>query len=147
MGTHAPEGHRHPPGVKPQVTCPHPPQAPEGRRRRSGPENDGRHAIMANTYTNLLSHIVFSTKNRAAYLGDGIREPLYQYVGGVIRGEGGTLLEIGGVADHIHLGSIQSRGRGGHGGAANQDGISGIEDRRRGGGDGRLSRSVHRRRP
>ncbi len=58
---------------------------------------------MANTYTNLLFHIVFSTKNRAAYLEEGIRESLYQYVGGVIRGEGGTLLEIGGVADHVHL--------------------------------------------
>lgn len=58
---------------------------------------------MANTYTNLLFHIIFSTKNRAAYIGEDIREPLYQYVGGVIRGEGGTLLEIGGVADHVHL--------------------------------------------
>ncbi len=60
-------------------------------------------AIMANTYTNLLFHIVFSTKNRAAYIGEDLQEPLYQYVGGVIRGEGGILLEIGGVADHVHL--------------------------------------------
>ena len=58
---------------------------------------------MANTYTNLLFHIVFSTKNRDACLGEEIREPLFQYIGGVIRGEGGTLLEIGGVSDHVHL--------------------------------------------
>ena len=58
---------------------------------------------MANTYTNLLFHIVFSTKNRAAIIGHAVREPLYQYIGGVIRGEAGTLLEIGGVADHVHL--------------------------------------------
>ncbi len=58
---------------------------------------------MATTYTNLLFHVVFSTKNRVAAIDDDVREPLYQYIGGVIRGEGGTLLEIGGVADHVHL--------------------------------------------
>ncbi|MCP3956765.1 MAG: IS200/IS605 family transposase [bacterium] len=58
---------------------------------------------MANTYTNLLYHLVFSTKNRVACIGGEIQEPLYQYIGGVIRGEGGTLIEIGGVADHVHL--------------------------------------------
>ncbi len=58
---------------------------------------------MANTYTNLLYHVVFSTKNRTACLTDDVRESLYPYIGGVIRGEGGSLLEIGGVADHVHL--------------------------------------------
>jgi len=58
---------------------------------------------MANTYTNLLYHVVFSTKNRVACLTGDVRDPLYHYIGGVIRGEGGTLLEIGGVADHVHL--------------------------------------------
>ena len=28
---------------------------------------------------------------------------LYKYIGGIVRGEGGTLLEIGGMADHVHL--------------------------------------------
>jgi len=33
----------------------------------------------------------------------GIRDELYRYIGGIIKGEGGVLLEIGGMADHIHL--------------------------------------------
>ncbi len=28
---------------------------------------------------------------------------MYSYIGGIIRGEGGTLLEIGGMSDHVHL--------------------------------------------
>ena len=58
---------------------------------------------MASTYTNLLYHIVFSTKNREALIVPRLREELYPYIGGIIRGEGGTLLEIGGMPDHIHV--------------------------------------------
>jgi REP element-mobilizing transposase RayT len=58
---------------------------------------------MASTFTNLLFHVVFSTKNRAAAIHEGLREPLYEYMGGIIRGEGGVLLQIGGVPDHVHL--------------------------------------------
>jgi putative transposase len=28
---------------------------------------------------------------------------LYEYIGGIIRGEGGKMLEIGGTVDHIHI--------------------------------------------
>ncbi|HEY0515104.1 MAG TPA: IS200/IS605 family transposase [Thermoanaerobaculia bacterium] len=58
---------------------------------------------MASTFTNLLYHIVFSTKDRMPAIHEGLRERLYEYVGGIIRGERGTSLEIGGVPDHIHL--------------------------------------------
>lgn len=58
---------------------------------------------MAGTFSNLLYHVIFSTKNRAPLITDQIREPLYEYIGGIIRAEGGTLLEIGGVADHVHI--------------------------------------------
>lgn len=58
---------------------------------------------MATTFANLLYHIVFSTKNRIPSIRTEIREPLYEYMGGIIRGEGGTLLEIGGMPDHVHL--------------------------------------------
>ena len=58
---------------------------------------------MATTFANLLYHLVFSTKNRAPLVDDEIRDSLYQYIGGIIRGEGGILLEIGGMPDHIHL--------------------------------------------
>jgi REP element-mobilizing transposase RayT len=58
---------------------------------------------MASTFTNLLFHIVFSTKNRLPAIHGSLREPLYEYMGGIIRSEGGILLEIGGVPDHVHL--------------------------------------------
>ncbi len=58
---------------------------------------------MAKTYTKLIYHIVFSTKERAPLITEEIRDRLYPYLGGVIRGEKGSLMEIGGVADHVHL--------------------------------------------
>ena len=58
---------------------------------------------MPGTYTNLLYHLVFSTKNRIALVTAGIREDLYKYIGGIVRGEKGKLLEIGGMPDHVHL--------------------------------------------
>lgn len=58
---------------------------------------------MPHTYTNLLFHIVFSTKERHKFITDEKKERLYEYIGGTIRGLGGICLEIGGVSDHIHI--------------------------------------------
>ena len=58
---------------------------------------------MANTYTSLNYHIVFSTKNRELWLKEDIRERLWPYLGGIARENGMKALEIGGVADHVHL--------------------------------------------
>ena len=58
---------------------------------------------MSSTFTNLLFHIVFSTKSRARLIGDDIKDDLYAYIGGIIRNRRGVLLEIGGTADHVHL--------------------------------------------
>ncbi len=38
---------------------------------------------MANTYTQLLFHVVFSTKNRERTLTDGHRNELYKYIWGI----------------------------------------------------------------
>ncbi|MBK9216770.1 MAG: IS200/IS605 family transposase [Chloracidobacterium sp.] len=58
---------------------------------------------MPHTYTNLLFHIVFSTKERYPFILPEFEERLYDYIGGTIRGIGGICLEIGGMADHIHM--------------------------------------------
>ena len=58
---------------------------------------------MATTYTLLLYHIVFSTKHREPRLIASLRPQIYQYMGGIVRGEGGNLVCIGGVEDHVHL--------------------------------------------
>jgi len=55
------------------------------------------------TYTNLLYHIIFSTKDRVALINKDFEEELYRYSGGIVRAEGGVQLEIGGVADHVHI--------------------------------------------
>jgi len=58
---------------------------------------------MPRSYTNLIYHIVFSTKNRAPLITPEREQRLYEYIGGVIRGLGGILLCINGVEDHLHL--------------------------------------------
>ncbi len=58
---------------------------------------------MAGTYTNLLYHIVFSTKNRLNLLTSALEPEMHRYIGGVIKGEGGVPLEIGGMSDHVHV--------------------------------------------
>ncbi len=58
---------------------------------------------MASTFTNLLFHLVFSTKDRAPLITEGFQERLYSYLGGLVRDEGGALLAAGGMPDHVHL--------------------------------------------
>jgi putative transposase len=58
---------------------------------------------MATTFANLLYHLVFTTKGRMPTIRDEAQESLYEYIGGIIRGEGGILLAIGGMPDHVHI--------------------------------------------
>ena len=55
------------------------------------------------SFTSLNYHLVFSTKYRKPVVDETIRERLYEYIGGIIRAKEGILLDIGGVADHIHI--------------------------------------------
>jgi putative transposase len=59
--------------------------------------------IMASTFTNLLFHIVYSTKYRRSQIRMDARERLYQYIGALIREQQGKLIEIGGMPDHVHI--------------------------------------------
>lgn len=58
---------------------------------------------MASTYTRLNYHLVFSTKERRQLILPRFQQDLYDYIGGIIKGEGGVLLEAGGISDHVHL--------------------------------------------
>jgi putative transposase len=58
---------------------------------------------MAHSYTCLLYHLVFSTKDREPWLHGEWRPRLWEYLSGAIRSEGGFCLLANGVADHIHL--------------------------------------------
>jgi len=55
------------------------------------------------SYTKLTYHIVFSTKYRQRIITEEIRSRLYEYLGSTIRNFKGSLLEIGGIEDHLHL--------------------------------------------
>jgi REP element-mobilizing transposase RayT len=55
------------------------------------------------TYTCLHYHLVFSTKHRLPTITPEIQPRLWDYLGGVVRGLGGTPLRVGGVEDHVHL--------------------------------------------
>lgn len=58
---------------------------------------------MGHTYTQLLYHIVYSTKERRPWLRAEIQQRLREYLGGAIRDEGGVAILVGGVEDHIHI--------------------------------------------
>ena len=58
---------------------------------------------MPGTYSQLLLHVVTSTKGRRPWISTAVAERLYPYVGGIVRSEKGVLYEIGGVEDHVHL--------------------------------------------
>ncbi len=58
---------------------------------------------MANTYTSLTYHIVFSTKYRHRSIRDEIEPELHKYIAGIIRENKSQPIEIIGVEDHIHI--------------------------------------------
>jgi REP element-mobilizing transposase RayT len=62
-----------------------------------------RGVAMGHSYTNLLYHIVFSTRERQSWLDTETSARLYEYLGGAIRSEGGASISLNGCADHIHM--------------------------------------------
>ncbi|HUO85062.1 MAG TPA: IS200/IS605 family transposase [Thermoanaerobaculia bacterium] len=58
---------------------------------------------MSHTYTNLLVHCIFSTKNREHHLDEEIRSRLWPFIGGIARENGIKALEVGGFTDHVHM--------------------------------------------
>ena len=58
---------------------------------------------MPHTYSNLLVHAVFSTKDRIRWLDEELRSRLFPYMGGVVREIGGTGRLVNGTEDHVHM--------------------------------------------
>ena len=58
---------------------------------------------MSQSFTNLLYHLIFSTKERRPLIKIEYQPGLYDYIGGIIRGTGGISLGINGTEDHVHV--------------------------------------------
>jgi REP element-mobilizing transposase RayT len=58
---------------------------------------------MANTYSALYYHLVFSTKRRERWLRDDLEERIWAYLGGIARDNKMTALQVGGIEDHVHM--------------------------------------------
>ncbi len=58
---------------------------------------------MPGTFSQILFHIVFSTKHRRPWLTTEVAERLYPMLGGLIRTQKGVLYQVGGIEDHVHL--------------------------------------------
>jgi putative transposase len=58
---------------------------------------------LAHTFTNLLAHVIFSTKDRLPLINPIIKPRLLAYMGGIIRTLDGIAIAIDGTADHVRL--------------------------------------------
>jgi REP element-mobilizing transposase RayT len=55
------------------------------------------------TYTQILYHIVFATKDRRPVLVDARRDDLFRYTSGVIKNSHSRPVWTNGVKDHVHI--------------------------------------------
>jgi putative transposase len=69
---------------------------PEGSSSRS----DDR---MANTFSNLFHHFVFSTKGRVDLIHPDIEDRVWAYIGGIARQHDLTAVQVGGIENHLHV--------------------------------------------
>lgn len=58
---------------------------------------------MPHRYSNLLIHVVFSTKGRTRSIDATIQPRLWAYMGGIVREMRGTARLINGIEDHVHM--------------------------------------------
>jgi putative transposase len=74
-----------------------------GRRAAEETESPVGAKEMAHTYTNLLTHMIFSTKERHPFLDEDLRPRLLPYMSGIVNELGGKPLLINGPNDHVHM--------------------------------------------
>ena len=58
---------------------------------------------MPQSFVSLHVHIVFSTKHRVALIDDELAARLFEYLGGIVGRQNGSLVAAGGMPDHVHL--------------------------------------------
>jgi putative transposase len=63
----------------------------------------GDHFTMPQSLSKVIIHIIFSTKDREAWLDRDVRPRMHAYVATVCRDLNAEALLVGGVADHLHI--------------------------------------------
>jgi len=58
---------------------------------------------MANTYTQIHIHAVFTVQNRECLISNSWKDELYKYISGIVQNNKHKLLAINGMPDHIHI--------------------------------------------
>ena len=64
---------------------------------------------MSQSLSNIVVHLVFSTKERRPLLRELERERLHAYISGILANLDSPLVEINSVRDHIHILFVQSK--------------------------------------
>jgi REP element-mobilizing transposase RayT len=57
---------------------------------------------MANTYSQILIHVVFTVKGRSNLIEKKWRNDIHRYISGIITSKGQKSIIVNGVADHVH---------------------------------------------
>ena len=55
------------------------------------------------SYTRLIYHIIFRTKDSEPTIAERYEEDLYRYIWGIVKNKGGVLGRINSMPNHIHL--------------------------------------------
>jgi putative transposase len=58
---------------------------------------------MPQSHAFLLTHVIFSTRDRTPFISPESASDLYAYLATVVRNTGCECFRVGGVADHVHL--------------------------------------------
>src|SRR5437879_5264695 len=62
----------------------------------------GRDDRMGHTYTSVVIHYVFSTKERKRQISPNLQPDLWAYIGGIAKRNKMKPIAIGGIEDHCH---------------------------------------------
>jgi putative transposase len=65
---------------------------------------------MSQSLSRVLIHVIFSTKNRFAFLVDGeLQKRMHAYIAGAFNEQDAPAIEVGGAEDHVHILCVLSR--------------------------------------
>jgi putative transposase len=64
---------------------------------------------MPQSLSNVILHVIFSTKNREPWLDSGVRPRMHAYLATICRDLRADFVHAGGVSDHVHIATTLPR--------------------------------------